>query len=50
VKRSLTLKRETLSHLSDDDLAGVVGGIEARPTLIDCVTNFTKPTTCLNCE
>ena len=28
MKRTLTLTRETLALLSDDDLAGVVGGIQ----------------------
>lgn len=51
MKRSLTLKRETQSLLTDDDLSGVVGGIEAPVTVnLKCITQFTQNTTCLNCE
>ncbi|MDQ1712821.1 MAG: hypothetical protein QOE45_2271 [Frankiaceae bacterium] len=55
-RRSLALKRETLTVLSDADIASVVGA-QALPTLVaNCVTQQVRcitdadHSTCLNCE
>jgi hypothetical protein len=55
-RRTLSLKRETLTEIAATALAGVVGA-QALPTLaancfsaqIRCVTDNDR-TTCLNCE
>jgi hypothetical protein len=43
VKRSLTLKRETLAELTASDLTGVVAGAQASGATcpaLDCVSNL----------
>ena len=50
MKRTLTLKRETLTELTDDQLTGVVGGV--LPTLpldqcLDELLHTKQPTRCL---
>jgi hypothetical protein len=55
-RRTLTLKRETLTEIATAELAGVVGA-QALPTLVAncfsrqvrCITD-NDHTTCLNCE
>jgi hypothetical protein len=55
-RRTLTLKRETLTEIASAELAGVVGA-QALPTLVAncfsrqvrCITD-NDHTTCLNCE
>lgn len=46
-KRTLSLKRETLTDLTNDDLTTVIGG--ARETLnIRCVPSYAQHT-CIDC-
>ncbi len=49
MKRTLTLKRESLTELTADDLAGVIGGVLPTTPLDQCLDRlmYTKrPTQC----
>ena len=51
MKRSLTLKRDALSALTDDDLGGVVGGVPYSGDAITCplMTCVSRQITCYRC-
>lgn len=53
MRRSLSLKRETLTELTSDDLAGVVGARNAPSgatcPVRDCVTAISDAHTCIDC-
>lgn len=50
MKRSLTLKRESLTELTGDDLAAVVGGAPPTLNVGECIRKLVdtmQPTRCL---
>jgi pyruvate/2-oxoglutarate/acetoin dehydrogenase E1 component len=50
MKRTLSLKRETLAPLSDNDLAGVAGAAAAVPTTpVQQCLSISFEFTCLDC-
>lgn len=49
MNRTLTLKRETLTALGDDDLAGVAGAAAVRTTPVNECLTISFEFTCLDC-
>ena len=49
MNRTLTLKRETLADLTDEDLRAVAGGAEIKTTPVNQCLTISFEFTCLEC-
>ena len=49
MKRTLTLKRETLADLTDEDLRVVAGGAAVKTTPVNECLTISWEMTCLDC-
>jgi len=47
MKRTLSLKRETLAPLTNDDLTGIAGGISGLPCVVPVVNSLDPLTACV---